>query len=119
MAQQQRRISLEPDDIEIAPGVVVNPERRRGKPTMAGSRITVEEVLRKLAAGRSVNDILASWPHLTRAQVIAAIAYAHQLVVNSAATPVKFTTAPRRDDFGFELTDDDGEDNDKEGGRLA
>ncbi len=67
-------------DTTIAPGIVINPERRRGKPTLAGTRITVEEVLSKLAADWSMEEILDAWPHLTREQVLQAIAYAEQLV---------------------------------------
>ena len=74
----------DPVDTEIAPGIVTNPARRRGKPTLAGSRITAEEVLDKLAAGWSVDDILVDWPHLTRDQVLKAIAYAAQLVREQA-----------------------------------
>jgi uncharacterized protein (DUF433 family) len=70
----------EPVDTIVAPGIVTNPGRRRGKPTIAGTRITAEEVLDKLAAGWSVDDILVDWPHLTREQVLHAIAYAAQLV---------------------------------------
>jgi|SRR5690348_17551831 uncharacterized protein (DUF433 family) len=110
MAQQQQRhdyTAADANDIEIAPGIVTNPTRRRGKPTLAGSRITVEEVMRKLAAGRSVDDILASWPHLTREQVLAAIEYAHQLVANSAGVDFHLNIEP------LEMGDDD------EGGQQA
>ena len=67
-------------DTTIAPGIVINPARRRGKPTLAGTRITVEEVLSKLAADWSIEEILGAWPHLTREQILQAIAYAAQLV---------------------------------------
>ena len=62
-------------DTPVAPGIVVNPERRHGKPTLEGTRITVEEVLSKLAADWSIDEILHAWPHLTRQQVLNAIAY--------------------------------------------
>lgn len=67
-------------DATIAPGIVINPARRRGKPTLAGTRITVEEVLSKLASDWSIEEILDAWPHLTHDQVLQAIAYAEQLV---------------------------------------
>lgn len=71
-------------DTPLAPGVVTNPERRRGKPTLVGTRITVEEIMSKLAADWSVDEILKAWPHLTREQVLQAIAYATQLVRQQA-----------------------------------
>jgi uncharacterized protein (DUF433 family) len=76
----------DPSDVEVAPGIVTNPLRRHGRPTLAGTRITVEEVLDKLAAGWSVDDILADWPHLERQQVLRAIAYAAELVRQQPAT---------------------------------
>jgi uncharacterized protein (DUF433 family) len=57
----------------------MNPERQGGRPTIAGTRITVERVLDKLTAGRSVDGILADYPHLRREQVLEAIAYVAQL----------------------------------------
>lgn len=47
-----------------------------GKPVVAGTRVTVELILEKLAAGESVEQILESHPRLTRAGVLAAIGYA-------------------------------------------
>src|SRR6478672_6256611 len=70
----------DPTDTILAPGIVANPARRRGKPTLAGTRITVEEVMSKLAADWSIEEILDAWPHLTREQILQAIAYATQLV---------------------------------------
>jgi len=67
-------------DTVVAPGIVTNPGRQGGRPTIAGTRITVEHVLYNLAVGESVEDILHSFPHLTREQVQAAIRYAADLV---------------------------------------
>nr|WP_244187393.1 DUF433 domain-containing protein [Thermus tenuipuniceus] len=36
-----------------------------GKPVVAGTRITVEEVLRRLAAGETPKEVLAAHPRLT------------------------------------------------------
>jgi uncharacterized protein (DUF433 family) len=68
------------EDIALAHGIVTNPLRQGGRPTIEGTRITVERVLDKLAAGQTIDGILADYPHLTREQVVAAIAYATQLV---------------------------------------
>lgn len=55
-----------------------NPKIMLGKPIVKGTRITVELILEKLAAGETVGGILASYPHLTREQVLACIDYAHR-----------------------------------------
>ena len=60
-----------------------DPEVMMGKPVIAGTRITVELILEKLAAGESVDQILAAHPRLTREAVSAALVYAAQAVRNS------------------------------------
>jgi uncharacterized protein (DUF433 family) len=53
-----------------------NPKIMFGKPVIAGTRITVELILGKIADGESVDDILSSYPHLTREQVLACVGFA-------------------------------------------
>jgi uncharacterized protein (DUF433 family) len=54
-----------------------------GKPVVAGTRITVELVLEKLAADETVEQILDAHPRLTRQAIQAALAFAQgQLVVD-------------------------------------
>jgi uncharacterized protein (DUF433 family) len=47
-----------------------------GKPVIAGTRITVELILEKLAAGESVRQILEAHPNLTEESIRAALAFA-------------------------------------------
>jgi len=58
--------------------IEINPKIMVGKPVIRGTRITVELMLEKLAAGESVEDILRSYPHLTREQVLACLDYARR-----------------------------------------
>ena len=60
-----------------------DPAVMMGKPVIAGTRITVELILEKLAAGETVDQILEAHPRLTREAVSAALAYAAQAVRNS------------------------------------
>jgi len=53
-----------------------------GKPVIAGTRITVELILEKLAAGETIEQILEAHPHLTRKAVLAALAYAAEAMRN-------------------------------------
>lgn len=62
--------------------IIRNPEVMLGKPTLKGTRITVELILRKLAAGYSVDDILTSYPHLQRDQIFAVFAYMADVIAN-------------------------------------
>ncbi len=50
-----------------------------GKASINGTRIMVSVVLDNLAAGVSVDEILKSYPSLTRESVQAAMAYAAEL----------------------------------------
>ena len=42
-----------------------DPKVMMGKPIIAGTRITVEHILRCLAAGNTLAHILRNYPHLT------------------------------------------------------
>jgi uncharacterized protein (DUF433 family) len=47
-----------------------------GKPVVAGTRITVEEILRRLAAGETPEEVLAAHPRRTPEGLRAALLYA-------------------------------------------
>jgi uncharacterized protein (DUF433 family) len=56
--------------------VVSNPGVMMGKPVIAGTRITVELILEKLAAGETVEQVLAAHPRLNEDAIRAALAFA-------------------------------------------
>jgi uncharacterized protein (DUF433 family) len=58
------------------PLIVSDPRVMMGKPTVAGTRITVESILERLAAGETVEQILDAHPRLTREAVSAALEFA-------------------------------------------
>jgi uncharacterized protein (DUF433 family) len=60
-----------------------DPAVMMGKPVVAGTRITVELILEKLAAGETIEQILEAHPRLTRQSISAALVYAAQAVRNS------------------------------------
>jgi len=53
-----------------------DPKVMMGKPVVGGTRITVELILDKLAAGETVEQILSAHPRLTAEGARAAIAFA-------------------------------------------
>ena len=59
--------------------ISVDPNVCFGKPCIRGTRIWVSLLLDFLAAGASVEEILADYPHLTREDVLAAIAYGAEM----------------------------------------
>jgi uncharacterized protein (DUF433 family) len=58
------------DRVEINPGVM------QGKPTIRGTRIPVELLLRKLAEGATIEDLLDAYPRLVAEDIRAALDYA-------------------------------------------
>lgn len=64
---------------EQANRIVVEPGRRSGRAVVRGTRIAVSDILSMLAAGMSVEDVLADFPELERADVAAALAHAAAL----------------------------------------
>jgi uncharacterized protein (DUF433 family) len=62
--------------------IVRDPKVMLGKPTIKGTRITVELVVRKIADGFSIQDILEAYPHLNREQVAAALDYAARMIAD-------------------------------------
>ncbi len=56
--------------------IEVNPKVMDGKPVIRGTRVPIELILRKLGAGRSVEEILADHPRLTRDDIRAAQTFA-------------------------------------------
>lgn len=54
----------------------MTPGVRSGKPRLAGTRITVQDVLEYLAGGDSVEDLKEGFPELTPDRVKACLAFA-------------------------------------------
>jgi uncharacterized protein (DUF433 family) len=59
-----------------------NPDIMLGKPIIKGTRITVELIMRKLADGYDITDLLKSYPHLKKKQISAALEYAADMIAN-------------------------------------
>ena len=53
-----------------------DPTVMMGKPVITGTRITVELILEKLAAGETIGQIIEAYPRLTEDAVRAALAFA-------------------------------------------
>jgi len=71
--------------------VVSNPGVMMGKPVIAGTRITVELILEKLAAGETVEQILDAHPRLNQDAVRAALAFAADALRADVIYPLETT----------------------------
>lgn len=75
------------------PCIVSDPRIMMGKPVVAGTRITVELILEKLAAGESVEQLLDAHPHLTRPAVYAALDFAVRVLRSDVIYPTHSRSA--------------------------
>jgi uncharacterized protein (DUF433 family) len=68
--------------------IVSDPGIMMGKPVVNGTRITVELILEKLAAGETVEQILDAHPQLTREAVQAALHFAADALKADVVYPI-------------------------------
>ena len=67
--------------------IVADPRIMMGKPVICGTRITVELILEKLAAGETVEQIIEAHPRLTREAVRGALAFASDILHSEVIYP--------------------------------
>lgn len=65
-----------------------DPSIMMGKPVIAGTRITVELILEKLATGETIDQILDAHPRLTKEAVLAALDFASKVLKADVVYPV-------------------------------
>jgi uncharacterized protein (DUF433 family) len=79
--QEQRRQEIAMGQIPHE-RIVSDPDIMMGKPTIKGTRITVELILEKLGEGMTVAEFLEAYPHLTLEDVLAALRFAADYLRN-------------------------------------
>lgn len=65
-----------------------NPKVMMGKPVIRGTRLTVELILEKLAAGETFEQLLTAYPRLTPQAMYAALRFAAQAIKADVIYPV-------------------------------
>jgi len=68
--------------------VVVDTEVMAGKPVIKGTRIPVDAIIRRLAEGLSIDEILKEYPLLTEEDVKAALRYAADVLSGEEIIPL-------------------------------
>lgn len=58
------------------------PEILFGKPVIANTRIPVDLLLEKLAAGDTINDLLQAYPKIKREDIVACLLFAADSIKN-------------------------------------
>ncbi len=62
--------------------VEINADIMQGKPVIRGTRIPVELLLRKLAEGATIEDLLDAYPRLAADDIRGALAYAADTIAH-------------------------------------
>lgn len=60
--------------------IIINPDICHGKPCIRGLRYPVETILEWLASDMSIEEILGDYPDLEKADIMAALSFAAQMV---------------------------------------
>ncbi len=68
--------------------ICIDPAVMAGKPVVRSTRLTVEFLLGLLAEGWREEDLLDDYPGLTRADVLACIAYATHVLQSELVVPL-------------------------------
>jgi len=70
------------------PLIVCDPAVMLGKPVVAGTRVTVELILEKLAAGETFEQLLEAHPRLTRPAILAALDFVARTLRSDVIYPL-------------------------------
>jgi len=68
--------------------ISINPNICHGQACVKGTRIPVHQIVRMLSNGDTVEDLLAEYPSLTRADIMACLDYAAELA-EEQVTPLQ------------------------------
>ena len=80
-------------DQQLLERIASDPKVMVGKPTIKGTRLTVDFILNLLAHGSSVEEVLAEYDGLTREDVQACLLFASQSLSNTAFMPLVTETS--------------------------
>jgi uncharacterized protein (DUF433 family) len=75
------------EEANLLQRITVNLAIFGGKPIVRGHRLAVEHVLGMLAAGDTVDDLVAAYPWLEREDVLACLAYARRVAGHERVEP--------------------------------
>ncbi|MBK6769950.1 MAG: DUF433 domain-containing protein [Ardenticatenales bacterium] len=81
------------DDRELVERITVDPRVLAGKPVIKGTRLAVEYILKRLAHGSSVADILAEYEGIHADDVLACLLFASRALEDTTYMPLVTETA--------------------------
>lgn len=75
-------------DEQLLNRIVLNPKVMVGKPTIRGTRLTVEYILNLLAHGTPVEEIFAEYDGITQEDIQACLLFATRSLENTSFMPL-------------------------------
>jgi uncharacterized protein (DUF433 family) len=82
------------NETKLLERITVNPKIFGGKPIIRGRRLAVEHVLGMLAAGDTVETLLAAYPWLELEDIQACLLYARKVIGQERIEPLVIETTP-------------------------
>ena len=67
--------------------IETDPEKLFGKPAIVNTRISVDMILEKLAAGDTMDELLEAYPRLTPDDIVACLLFAADAIKNEVIIP--------------------------------
>ena len=74
--------------------IVIDPAIHHGVPCIKGTRVPVSVLVGSIANGDSISDLLAAYPHLTEADIHAALKFAAEAVNHADFIPLPLLHVP-------------------------
>ncbi|MEO1515354.1 MAG: DUF433 domain-containing protein [Bacteroidota bacterium] len=65
-----------------------NPNKMYGKPVISGTRVAVDLILEKMSNGETVEELLNSYPHITKEAVFACLRFASESIKTEKIYPL-------------------------------
>ncbi len=62
--------------------ISIDPKVMLGKPVIKGTRITVELIVERLGQGQTWEELIISYPHISREAIMACLQYAAYVISN-------------------------------------
>ncbi len=81
------------NDFQLLQRITTNPKIMVGKPVIRGLRITVEQILKSLAAGLTYEDLKDDYPELEPEDIIAVLTYAAERVAEERVYNIQAVAA--------------------------
>jgi len=75
-------------DKELLKRIVINQKIMTGKPVIKGTRVPVDAILRQIAQGITIKEILEDYPQLKEEDIKAALIYCAEIIEGETVLPI-------------------------------